>query len=451
MHPLEDPRTKLADISAGLHELAGVRAGGLAPNVLADLSLELYKLTDLLDAVRAEITSECTRTLVPTHDGLKRMSDFVANNTPSATAPVSRDDAIGSWARRFPIIHAAGLAGDMHRERLKVIKKCDTHRTRDAFRDAQELFVFIAKHTDWKGFEKCIGYWMALNDPDGDMPKEQHDDRTATLNKDGSTGVVSGSLRFDAMSGQAVQTAVNQEIKRLQAEDNETGQTRTWQQLTADAISNLIQRGAARKDRTLPAPLVHILMGYRTARELCLRFDPQPGDPEPSPGPIPVNPSDPDWRCELIDGTPIHPFAAYKYLGQAQIRGIVLDASAKRGCFDLERVVDLSKLVKPQGRFGANRLRQLMGDTPSVPLGSNARGFPPQLAQAAMIAGRATCRVSGCNAQAHWLQVDHHHPHSRGGRTHLDNAHLLCGHDNGKKSNHLPGQPPQHYRVPARK
>lgn len=36
------------------------------------------------------------------------------------------------------------------------------------------------------------------------------------------------------------------------------------------------------------------------------------------------------------------------------------------------------------------------------------------------------------------LQVDHIHPWSRGGRTSLKNASMLCGKHNRRKSNHVP-------------
>ncbi|MGF1598046.1 MAG: HNH endonuclease signature motif containing protein, partial [Acidimicrobiales bacterium] len=85
-------------------------------------------------------------------------------------------------------------------------------------------------------------------------------------------------------------------------------------------------------------------------------------------------------------------------------------------------------------------LRRLVlgADSEILDLGRAVRDFPRKLKQAVIAATRGRCTVPGCDAKAHWLQIDHIKPWARGGHTDLANAQPLCGFHNKQKTDQPP-------------
>jgi hypothetical protein len=122
---------------------------------------------------------------------------------------------------------------------------------------------------------------------------------------------------------------------------------------------------------------------------------------------LPLDPFDPDMRCELIDGTPIHPRFAAAVLATAVLRRLVLGADGE--------ILDLGRKV---------------------------RTFPRHLKQALLARARGHCQTPGCDAPHAWLQADHLIPWSHGGRTATVNGQILCDGDNKRKRDQQPPVPP---------
>ena len=76
---------------------------------------------------------------------------------------------------------------------------------------------------------------------------------------------------------------------------------------------NLIVKGTAHHNGTQPEPLINIVMSHKVAEETLARLD------KPSFEPLPVAWNDIDGRCELIDGTPIHPNYALAVNGRRHL------------------------------------------------------------------------------------------------------------------------------------
>ena len=188
------------------------------------------------------------------------------------------------------------------------------------------------------------------------------------------------------------------------------------------AMANLVQRGFARPDGSFPVPLVNIVMSEKVAEwaAAALAGTLDPADLER----VPVDPFDVDQRCELIDGTPIHPFLAMTvlgnygidHLGQPNLRRHVLTAES--------RVLDTSV---------------------------NARSFPEWQRTASLIETRGHCSTHGCEAEHDWLRMDHVHPVHHGGQTRFDNGDPLCAADNGHKGSTTGHTSWQHRQPPARR
>ena len=111
--------------------------------------------------------------------------------------------------------------------------------------------------------------------------------------------------------------------------------------------------------------MLKIVMGEKLAEQLLLAHV----DPD-----TPITPSfnDPDYRCEFIDGTPLHPKLAQALLGIAEFRRMIMTAKSR----------DLDVSV-------------------------NSRAFPQWMRDAALVTTRGGCSEHGCDAASHWLHMDH--------------------------------------------
>ena len=116
-----------------------------------------------------------------------------------------------------------------------------------------------------------------------------------------------------------------------------------------------------------------------------------------------LDPNDIDGRCELIDGTPLHPKYALTLLIKARIRRQVLGA----------------KNVTLDASY-------------------ETRLFPDWMKHIRLIETRGQCETAGCDALTEWLRADHHKPFSHTQRTTLDDLRNICNPDSKNKSNGPP-------------
>jgi hypothetical protein len=168
------------------------------------------------------------------------------------------------------------------------------------------------------------------------------------------------------------------------------------------ALKALIIRGFARPDGTFPVPLGNIVMSLKVAEWALNTLN--GGDPGDH---VPVHPTDVDGRCELIDGTPIHPFLAVHALG-------LINADGTANPINLRRYV-----MEADGRI--------------LDISVNARIFPEWMRTGALVQSRGHCETHGCDAPHHWLQMDHVDPVDNGGQTNFNNVEPRCGPDNQAK------------------
>jgi hypothetical protein len=172
------------------------------------------------------------------------------------------------------------------------------------------------------------------------------------------------------------------------------------------ALKALITRGFARPDGTFPIPLGNIVMSATVAEWALatLNGDIDPGDH------VPVHATDVDGRCELIDGTSIHPFLAVQALGLVDATGAADPTILRRYVMEADsRILDISV---------------------------NARIFPEWMRTGALIQSRGQCETHGCDTPHHWLQMDHVHPVAYGGKTQFNNAEPP-----GETAQHHPDDP----------
>ena len=348
-----------------------------------------------LQGLRARIESLCCRAAVeagsvsiPALEGQRTVAAVVAAHTGSDPKPVAGDQRLGSWLAGFPLIGDAFAAGRITRRHVEVLRRLDNARTRHHLVEAEGSLVEAAETCQWPEFEQVARYWSLGADPDGSAPDQQVESRYCRISKDADGSVV-GRFRLDPIAGQAVLSAIQQEAQRLFRADTETSSLRTTGQRDADALGNVIARGATRPDGTIAAPLVHLVISEALVEKML---------ETPDRAPEVLDSFDIDGRCELVDGTPIHPRLALTTLAAATFRRQVLRSPSV-----------------------------------TIDLGRRVRGFPPTLKQALLVAARGRCRIRGCDAPFPWLQADHIHPWHHEGATSLANGQILCDPHNKAK------------------
>lgn len=398
-------RRRLAVVEAAVTDAADALDYVADAGEIADAVEDLIRVRNRFDALITQFMDQAETSGAPRSAGVRTVGQLVAavaNADPATVRPVATR---GRWLRDFDGFadaFADGVVTSAHLEFMR--RRLDGPRTHMTLRADQAFFVDAARDCSFADFKKVADYWLITVDPDGDEPADQQDRNSLSV-RIGRGGRVLIRGELDALSGQAFRTAVDRVAQQLRNADSETGTVRSESQRRAAALNTLVTRGSERADGTHPAPLINIVMSETVAEHLLSQAAQAPEHPST---PAPVRWDDIDGRCELIDGTPIHPRHALGLFGVATFRRHILDAAG--------RVIDAS---------------------------SNARAFPAWMRNALHIAARGGCQTPGCDAPHHWIQADHIQPHSRNGPTTLTNGQNLCAADNQAKTDS------SHHREPV--
>ncbi len=404
----------LAELRAALDDVAGVPYLTMNRRELAARVVALQELAARMDAVMAETAAAAHDAGVHLRDSLLSLPAFVAANTNVDPKRVAGDRNLGLWLQAFPIFADAFRAGAMGRHHVQAFRAIDNRRTRRSLVDAQHYLADAAQDLDWREFCEVLRTWVLRADPDGAEPAAQQERRHLTASKR-ADGTVGGRFELDPIGGDLVMYGIAQEEQRLLRAAGDGGDGRSPAQRRADALVSLVARGAAHPNAKTPAPLVHITMGETVAADLVMRLAVEDGCDDPlevraalvaldlDPDQLPLDPSTPEGRCHLGDGTVIHPRLAAAALAAGTLRRLVLSAH--------------------------NHVLEL---------GTAVRDFPRHFKDAVIAARKGRCHHPGCDAPIHWLQADHRIPHSRNGPTNIANCDPLCGPHNHKKRDQLP-------------
>jgi len=402
----------LREIEKGLGATRDALTFETSPAVLGDALCELVGLQTELDSLRLQLVNQCRFNGVPQSEGLRTVGQYVAARTNNAAAGANIDSAMNRWLRDYPVFGDALERRDMTMAHLRYIRKhLASGRSFDALRGDQQLLADAARDCSFKDFTRVCGYWLNRIDPDGAEPQDQISSCGLTMRKGlGGRGKI--EIETDAVTFEAFKKMIDHEVARLRDEpepdgaptvDGFAGTGKARQRL--QALLGLMQRGFQRQDGTLPSPLISLVMSPAVVDWANKQLR------SPSADLVPVNPFDVDGRCELIDGTPIHPLLAVAISGlwnldTPTLCRYVLDAK--------DRIIDYSY---------------------------NTRVAPEHLRNAAHIEHRGQCATTGCDAPHNWLQIDHIDPYSNHGPTSLPNSEPRCQADNQAKGatlGHIP-------------
>lgn len=368
---------------------------------LVNGACRLQKLAAQLDSVRAGVLGEASSNAKENPGelrdlGFRTPAQAVAVETGAPAPEIRSVVAAGAWLADFPVFFGALADGVLTLRHVRELKRLDKTSTHNDLILAQDELVAAARDHDFVEFTRRLATWTINHDHDGDTVNDQIEATNCSMTKN-TDGSIDGRFHLDPLSAAAVGPALENEVQRLfnqQSADN--GTSETAERRRGQALVGLIVGGAEAPGSATTIPLVNLVLGQLLAENLLERL----ADPDVEP--VRVDRDDPNRRCELIDGTPIHPHLAMIALAAARFRRIVLDARSKP--------IDVSY---------------------------TSRGFPPDIKQVLLAAARGRCETRGCDASHYWLQVDHKHPYSKGGKTSLANGQILCGPDNRWKNDHV--------------
>ncbi len=415
---LLDPETQttaitdtLARLQTDLDQLTDIGLGTLSKADLEDLIVAALTAAERSKAIAGQALSEAESSGKTEKRRGRRTSATtrICALTGWAAPTVNSAKFVGGWVSEFPVLRDAWLAGTLTQIHVEELRRAYEPSFHAEFVLAQSFFVEQAALLDFPAWMQALGYWLLHVNPDGTLPNDQPERyglRIRTL----PNGDVEIEGVLDPITGEAIQTAIDYQIKRtLDAEKTESDDGDPLpvgrRQRNAHALATLVTRGHKRADGTMPIPLVNIVMSQKVAEDTLARvldaIDPETGQiADFDPLKLPVDAQDIDGRCETIRGTPLDPRSIWPILLIGRLRRQIMTAESR-----------------------------------TIDLGTDTRLFPPALKQALLVESRGRCVIPGCPATLTWLVADHIHPASKHGPTSLENGQILCTCDNGCKGN----------------
>lgn len=286
-------------------------------------TVTLQRFRQVLDALIAVTMAEADAAGVPLDSRQRAMAQVMASHTHAKPETVRADLRIGRFLRELPVLEDAVLDGRMSRDHVIHLQTKENIRVHHAMIRDQHLFVEWARDFEWPEFKQLFAEWLRVNDQDGPEPEDHDLDNTMSL-RTHAAGRVSGTFNVDPVTGEIIKQHLGNEESGLFTEDNECGFPRKAPQRRAQAFANLVQRGAGRTE-TFAKPLIHVVMSLKVLMHAIEQLAKDEADQDFLSV---LDPNSVDGRCELLDGTPIHPKYALVLAMQANLRRQVLSAKA---------------------------------------------------------------------------------------------------------------------------
>jgi hypothetical protein len=402
----------LADLARLLDVVAAVDLDRMTRAELDAWVCAWPALEATVQALAATALDAADRAQVQLTSGHRSIAGHVAAATRHAPEHLGARHRLGRFLHTAPAFAHALLHGTISPAHADAMRNALNHRNRTAFTHQETELVALATRLHPREFNQVVQAWDNSADPDGAKPRAQRARRHLSARKL-ADGCVQGTFRLDPIAGETLINAVHLETERLRKEDLHlpAGQhPRSPGQRHADALTNLITRGAARNtEAKLPKPLVHLVMSEQVAEQLLAWLD----DPTTTTTTVTVDPHHWDQRCHLVDGTAIHPHLAAGALSVAVLRRLVMGAGSE--------ILDLGMAV---------------------------RCFPGHLAQAIRARDGGRCQmIPNCDAAHQWLDTDHITPYANLGPTATHNARSACTTHNRNPTTRPPTPPPPHRRT----
>jgi len=369
-----------------IHAAAGLVDRDLPadPRELGELLRHLEAARTRLDAAADAMLDRFDRDCASQWDGLRTTNGWLTQHTPAAGATAARRVRRVRALRQLPIIAERYRTGRLSADQVDAFVRVLNPRTADAMTTDEQLLADLADHLRVDDLARELRGWAELVDADGTEPDPGHTDRRVTLHQT-LDGTWTGRIDLGAADGTTVDAAISTLADQYSRDDRTgVGPTRSPAQRRADALVELIRRGAAEQSAPLSgdsadtppaAPPSVRRLGPRV--ELHLTLD--AGDLEAGRG------------ADTLDGIHLDPAATDLLLCDAIITGVLTD---------------------PLGGAVLHRGRSLRTATPAQ--------------RRALALETGGCGFPGCDAPPEHCDAHHIVHWRRGGLTDLPNLVLVC-------------------------
>jgi hypothetical protein len=355
---------------------------------MSDRLVALIAITAKVDALRMDTVLSAELVEVGRLTDQRNTANHVAQRTLADPRSVRFDERIINWLADLPVLADAFRSGRITTGHVEKLRLKDNHRVHQQLVNNEEFFVSMFTTCQFRDLDDLIDEWLLGADPDGAEPNDREQKFGLSFTPIPGGMKVSGIL--DPLQGAALRGDVNAEANKLRAAEKESGATSTVRRRTLDALMNLVGRGAARPDGTFARPRVNIVMSQRVYEETVAWL----ADPANNPFPE-IDRTDIDKKCQLIDGTPIHPLYAFAATVTGTFRRIVYSARGR----PIEASLD-------------------------------SRRIPDWMRDISLITTNGKCSNPVCDSPFHWLHGDHITPYSHTQDTSVQNTRPLCEGDN---------------------
>ena len=392
------PNADIDDLRTALATCSQTPVSCLSREEISDRLDGLYRATTVLDALRAEAVRAGKAVGVGELNDQRNVANHMAERSNLDPADVRADQRRADWLIDFPTFADAYASGRLTTAHLEELRLKDNPRVHQQMIADQSKFVRWMTSVAFRDLDQMFERWLLGADPDGAEPKDQIQDCGLSVKVlPGGKVKVSGVL--DPLTGSLVRNGINREAKKVRAEHKAADIRSTNGYRNAVALGRLITAGIENPVRKATRPLLNITIDQKTYEETLDWLDDPANNPLPTPD---VEPSGnlSGRKCELIDGTPIHPIYAIAASAKAVFRRIIYDAKGR-----------------------------------ALQTSYDSRSFPGWITDLALIATNGKSANPVCDAPMHWLQTDHIEPDSLGGETTLANARPLSEADNGWRGN----------------
>ena len=393
-----NPNQDIDQLSADLDNCFATPVSCLSREQVSERLAKIFEVSTRLDALRVETVRTGHVVDVGALNDQRNVANHLAQKTNIDPASVRADQRRANWLTDFPTFAAAYRDGTPTTAHLELLRLKDNPRVHHQMVADQTKFIGWFAGIAFRDLDQVMERWLLGADPDGAEPKEQTKDCGISLKAlPGGKVQIKGVL--DPLSGALLRNAINREANNVRSEHKKADISSTVRFRNMLAMVRLITAGTENPHRKATKPLINITIDQRTYDETLDWLDDPTNNPLPKPDVIPSGDLS-GRKCQLIDGTPIHPLYAIAASTKAVFRRIVYDAKS--------RALDASY---------------------------DSRSFPQWITDITLIATNGKSANLICDALFHWLQTDHIEPDSHGGPTSLVNARPLSEADNGWRGN----------------
>ena len=383
------PNSDLDALEASLDSSAAIPVSCMSTTELSDRAERLVGLAAKFAALRIDTVRAATAANVGDLSDQRNTANHLASRTNVDPAVVRSDQRLAEWLVDMSVVEAALRNGTITEAHVELMRKADNVRVHQQMVDSQDLFVRWFETVHFRDLEPLLNEWLLGADPDGAEPDE-HFPETGVTVRTVFGGLVKVVALLDPIQGAAFKGDLSAETRRLRSEEQETGETRSIRRRNLVGLLNLMGRGAARPDGTFARPRVNIVMSQRVYEETLAWLEDPSANSFPS-----IDRSDVDKKCQLIDGTPIHPLYGVAASATARFRRLVYSARGK-----------------------------------PIEASSTTRRIPDWMRDVALVSSNGKCANPVCDAPFSWLHADHITPYSHDGQTSVEDTRMLCEPDN---------------------